>query len=225
MSVRTTAPAREWTVADLVRRFGAIPVGRIRLDPPPGTATEDDVVAIHDHEGRLYELIDGVLVEKAMGFRESYIATLISHHLCNYVAGRNLGIVVGADAMVRLAPGLVRIPDVSFVSWARLPGRRIPEDPIAGLAPDLAVEVLSRGNTKKEMEGKLLEYFGAGVRLVWYVDPAKRTVRTYIAPDQPILLREDQTLDGGAVLPGISVPVRTLFAEPEPPADHGPAAG
>ena len=116
---------------------------------------------------------------------------------------RHLGLVTAPDGMVRLAPGLVRIPDVAFVSWARLPGRRVPREPIPDLAPDLAVEVLSESNTADEMARKRREYFAAGVRLVWQVAPLARTVEVYTAPEQVMLLREEDTLEGGEVLPGL----------------------
>jgi hypothetical protein len=63
--------SRTWTIADLYRRFGEIPLERIRHDPPAGAATFDDVLRIHERENRLYELVDGILVEKAVGFLES----------------------------------------------------------------------------------------------------------------------------------------------------------
>jgi Uma2 family endonuclease len=75
--------------------------------------------------------------------------------------------------------------------------------------------VLSKGNTRKEMARKLDEYFRVGARLVWYVDPQKRTVRVYTARDRSVLLHEDQTLDGGDVLPGFSLSIRDWFAEAE----------
>src|SRR5438309_11649627 len=62
-SARKT-PVRELTVADLQRRFGPIPFGRIRQNPPPGSGTVADVIRLSDHEDRLYELVDGILVEK-----------------------------------------------------------------------------------------------------------------------------------------------------------------
>lgn len=64
----TDVPPTEWTVVDLAERFGEIPLSRIRSDPPPGTATEKDVINIHDRENRLCELVDGILVEKTGGF-------------------------------------------------------------------------------------------------------------------------------------------------------------
>jgi Uma2 family endonuclease len=113
--------------------------------------------------------------------------------------------------MLRLAPGLVRIPDVSYISWNRLPKRRRPKRPIPDLAPDLAIEVLSKSNTRKEMERKLREYFDAGVRLVWFVDPKARTVRVFTGVDESVLLGKEQTLDGGDVLPGFRLRLRELY--------------
>jgi Uma2 family endonuclease len=202
----------DWTAADLLDRFGPIPLRRIRRDPAPGTATEQDLIEVHHRDDRLYELVDGVLVEKTVGAQESYVAMLLGRLLGNFIASHDLGIVLGADGMMRLAPGLVRLPDVAFISWRRLPGREVPNQPILGLAPDLAVEVLSPSNTKREMERKLAEYFAAGVQLVWYVDPPSRTVRVFASPGESVLLDEGQTLDGGLVLPGFTLPLSELFA-------------
>ena len=105
--------AADWTAADLVERFGAIPLHRIRHDPPPGSASERDVIEIHAREDRLFELVDEVLVEKTMGTYESYLAALLVQLLGNYVRENDLGIMLGADGMMRLAPELVRIPDVN----------------------------------------------------------------------------------------------------------------
>ena len=204
-----------WTAADLVERFGPIPLHRIRHDPAPGTATERDVIEIHDREDRLYELIDGVLLEKTVGTYESYLAAWILQLLGAYVRECHLGIVLGADGMMRLAPGLVRIPDVSFISWDRLPGRKVPREPIADLAPDLAIEVISRSNTPQEMERKLADDFAAKVRQAWYVyHTPRREVHVYPSPDERTVLDEPQTLDGGDVLPGFILALPTLFAEP-----------
>ncbi len=81
----------DWTVADLLAHFGGISPRRIRLQPAPGTAVERDVTAIQDREDRLYELVDGVLVEKVMGFLEGHIAAEIIRYLGNFVAERDPG--------------------------------------------------------------------------------------------------------------------------------------
>jgi Uma2 family endonuclease len=200
------------TVADLLEKLGGVPPERVRLKPLPGTATEEDLIAIQHREKRNCELIDGVLVEKPLGYPESFLALRLGHLIQNYLDQHDLGALAGEAGSTRLMPGLVRIPDVSFISWDRLPGREVPNTPILGLAPDLAVEVLSSGNTKREMDLKVREYFLAGVRLVWLVDPAKRAVRVYTAPDQSVRLTEGQALDGGDVLPGLRLPLREVFA-------------
>lgn len=202
------------TVSDLLYQLGDIPASRVRLQPAPGTATEADIVTVHDREKRLCELVDGVLVEKTMGYYESYVAATLIRLIGNFVVDHDLGVVAGADGMMRLAPGLVRIPDVSFVAWETLPGRRLPRQPVPDLVPDLVVEVLSEGNTPREMDRKLDEYFALGVRLVWLVNPEMETVTVYTARHQSIVLDASAMLDGGAVLPGFTLPIRTLFTEP-----------
>jgi Uma2 family endonuclease len=201
------------TVADLQHQLGDIPAARIRLKPLPGTATEKDVLAIHAKEKRICELVDGTLVEKPMGMPESLLAAAIIESLRAFVRPRRLGLVAGEGGMMRLSSGLVRVPDVSFVSWDRLPGRRFPRQPIPNLAPNLAVEVLSESNTPAEMKRKRREYFKAGVMLIWIVDPKTRTVAVYTSVRKPTILKESQTLDGGDVLPGFALPLRELFGE------------
>ncbi len=212
MTALSTTAAPVATLADVLAQLGDIAPSRVRFPPALGTATEQDVLEVQAREDRLCELVDGVLVEKVMGFRESYLAGVLLRALSTFEQPRNLGLVTGADGMMRLAPGLVRIPDVAFVSWDRLPERRIPTAPIPALAPDLAVEVLSEGNTPAEMARKRQEYFAAGVRLVWLVDPQRRTVAVYTAVDDLTLLDVSQTLDGGAVLPGFVLPLQEFFA-------------
>ena len=210
-TVVPTIPA-EWTLADLYERLGGIPLERIRVVPPLGTATEEDVLQSKRRFGRICELIDGVLVEKTMGWFESRLAVLIGHFIESFLDAHNLGVVAGADGPVRLFPGQVRIPDVGFVSWEHLPGRKLPSQPIPALAPDLAVEVLSKGNTEAEMQRKLRDYFTAGVRLVWYVDPRTQSARAYTAEDQCTEIGPDGSLSGGEVLPGFELPLAELFA-------------
>jgi Uma2 family endonuclease len=208
------------TAADLVKRLGKIPLNRICFTPPPGTATERDLLAAMRRSDRLYELVDGTLVEKTMGLSESMIAGRILTDIGVFARKHDLGLPAGADGTVRLLRGLVRVPDVAFFCWDKLPGRLLPSKPIPDLAPDLAVEVLSKANTPGEMERKLKEYFLTGVRLVWMIDPRKRAAEVYTAPDAPdATLDEAQALDGGDVLPGFTLPLAELFANlPAAPA-------
>jgi Uma2 family endonuclease len=201
------------TIANLLEQLGNVPPWRVRLVPPPGQATEQDVLQLHAKTDRLYELVDGVLVEKAMGLRESFLAMFIGRILGNFVVPRRLGIVVGADGMMRLSPGRVRIPDVSFVSWDQISDRRVPSKPIPDLYPDLAVEVLSESNTPQEMELKRRDYFSAGTRLVWQIEPKSRSAEVYRTADQFATYDADRVLDGAPVLPGFSLSLAEIFSE------------
>lgn len=205
------AVAQELTLADVLRQLGGISPKRIRFRPPPGTAAEEDVIKIRDRERRLFELVDGVLVEKVMGYWESVLAIELGRLLGNFVDPRKLGTIAGEAGMLRLSPGLVRIPDLSFISRARLAQHRRARAPILALAPDLAIEVLSEGNTTGEMARKVREYFASGCRLVWLVDPRDRTVAVYTSAADSVVLTAKQTLTGGDVLPGFRLPLRNIF--------------
>src|SRR5882724_12337579 len=151
-------PPKIKTLAELLDRLGGVPSERIRFQPAPGTATVNDVLRIEAREDRLCELVDGVLVEKPMGFTESRIAILLGTALTKFVEKHDLGIVTGESGMIRMPSNLVRIPDVAFFAWRHFPRRQLPDEGAPEIAPDLAVEVLSKSNTPREMERKLGEY-------------------------------------------------------------------
>lgn len=123
----------------------------------------------------------------------------LGHVLCN-----DIGFITETD------PDTVRGVDVAFWSYARLPV--IPLHEYIRVAPDLAVEVLSPGNVVADMREKVLEYLHCGVRLVWVIDPAKRSVTVYRSPDEDKVFPEKATLSGEDVLPGFSCLVAELFA-------------
>ena len=146
------------TVAELLEHLGGVPADRVRMVPQPGTATERDVIEVQDHSDFTCELVDGVLVEKTMGYLESALAIAIGASLRAFVRANDLGIVLGEQGTLRILVGQVRVPDVSFIAWSRFPGGRLPDVPIPAVAPDLAVEVLSAGNTEAEMERKHVKF-------------------------------------------------------------------
>jgi len=96
------------------------------------------------------ELIDGVLVEKATGSYESRLACVLIFFLETFLDRNDLGAVLGEAGFLRLFPGRVRAPDVSFISWKRMPNRQFPKAAIASMSPDLAVEIWSESNTEAE---------------------------------------------------------------------------
>jgi Uma2 family endonuclease len=205
------APAK---LADLIAQLGGVSPKRIWLEPLPGTATEKDYLAAQKYpRGKLLELVDGVLVEKAVGTRESLLGGLILHWVWEYLFRHKIGKALPGDAALRLMPGLVRVPDVSFIAKAQLPGGKFPKTLLASLYPDLAIEVLSKGNTRGEIARKLRDYFLAGTRLAWVIDPKRETAKVYHAPDDFLEVAKGGVLDGEAVLPGFQLNLHDLFAE------------
>jgi Uma2 family endonuclease len=202
-------------MADWIARLGGIEPARIVMRPTPGSATEADLLHLLAQRRGLFELIDGTLVEKLMGYHESKVAMWIGHLLLQFLDRNNLGEVTGPDATMRLMPGLVRLPDVAFVRKEKAPKG---DEAIPNLAPDLAVEVLSRSSTKSEMDLKTRAYFLAGTTLVWLVDLEKRCVIVHTGPDAFRVLDENEILDGGDVLPGLQLPVCRIFESLPAPA-------
>jgi Uma2 family endonuclease len=100
---------------------------------------------------------------------------------------------------------------VSFLRAERLPAGGVPSAGFVAFSPDLAVEVLSPDQTAADMDERMADYFAAGTRLFWVVNPARRTVAVHSPTAPARWLREGDVLDGGDVIPGFSVPVADLF--------------
>ncbi len=202
----------DWTMADVQQRLDGIPAERIRTFPAPGTATEEDVLRVMARTDRICELVDGVLVEKVMSSFESRLAGILIYLIEAFLEDHDLGVVLGEAGFLRLFPGRVRAPDVSFIRWERFPDDEFPKDAIWPLAPDLAVEILSKGNTEAEMRRKVREYFKTGAARVWLVDPRSRTARIFTSPRRFSLVDEKGHLDAGGLLPGFRLSLKEWFA-------------
>jgi Uma2 family endonuclease len=139
------------------------------------------------------------------------IAGAVVAHLRNHVERLGLGtVLVEAGFVLQRGPDTVRGPDVSFVGFARLPPDRIPEQFIPG-APDLAVEILSPSSRWTEVEEKVADYFAAGARLVWVVDPGERRAIVRYPDRPPRVLAAAESLDGEDVVPGFALALAELF--------------
>lgn len=176
----------------------------------PARFTPEDVIRLE--ERGLYELVDGKLVEKAMSSLANKAAARISYWLVAWSDAGGGGEIY-AEQTFRCFPSdseLVRRPDVAFISSQRI--GRVEETGHVSIAPDLAVEVISPNDTIDELEEKISEYFAAGVKTVWAVNPKFRWVRVH-RPGQPLLeLKENDVLADPEVLPGFSVTVHDLVA-------------
>ena len=160
-----------------------------------------------------YELAEGELIRMApTGGEHGALTVRIGRILDEYVEAHDLGICSGAETgfILQRDPDIVRAPDAAFIAKARIPETGIPTA-YWPFAPDLAVEVTSPSDRFSAVQTKIGEYFSAGTRLVWVVEPATRTVYVYRSAHDVQALGEDAELSGEDVLPGFRCGVRRLF--------------
>lgn len=159
-----------------------------------------------ENKNRLFELIDGEILEKVASFTPSKIAMRIGRFFGNFTD--DIGYVTGADGTYVLSETHSFMPDVGYISKASLPQE--PEREVYG-APDLAVEVKSPTDSKRELRLKAEDYLRFGAKMVWLVFPEERRVEVYELDQDVLELGIDDTLDGGDVLPGFSLRVSEIF--------------
>lgn len=161
-----------------------------------------------ENKNRLLELINGEIVEKVASFTPSKIAMRIGRFIGNFADP--IGYITGADGSYILSPEHEFMPDVGYISKARLPHE--PERQVQG-PPDLAVEVKSPTDSKREMRQKAEDYLRFDTKMVWLVFPDERRVEVYVLDEDVQEFGIDDMLDGGDVLPGFSLPVRDIFPD------------
>ncbi len=160
------------------------------------------------------ELVQGVLVEQmAASDEHEETVMLVGHRLLNHVLPNRLGRVYGSNRGCVTgphSPATSRLPDVSFVSNARL---NRPD--LAGMlydgAPDLAVEILSDRNTPAEIAPKIADYLNAGGKAVWIINLGARTLTVHTPNAPPQTLTDADTVTGDDYLPGFTCPVANLL--------------
>jgi len=161
------------------------------------------------------ELVRGeIIVMTPSGAEHGGIAASIVYHVVNFVRGSKLGRVYTAEVGFVLSrnPDTVRAPDAAFVTSEHAAAQAGKEGFFEG-APDLAIEVVSPGDSDQDVHQKVLEYLGAGTRLVWVVRPRTRTVTAHRSLAEARVFTEADTLDGHDVLPGFQLPVAQIFEE------------
>lgn len=142
------------------------------------------------------------------------IGSRLNRFLDVYVDDNNLGAVCTSQTSFKfIGKPITRYPDISFISLERLP-EQLRTD--ADFAPDLAVEVVSKGDDDYDLEEKIIQYQKSGVRLIWIVHPVSQTVEVYRLSTglrSFRLVGEDELL-GEEVIPGFKVKVSRLFDLP-----------
>lgn len=212
-SSRPAAVKKFATLQDVLDYLGGVPADRVHLFPWPGTATQRDM--LHpptEPKNAICELVDGILVEKAVGFDSSRLATILTIQIGIYLESHDIGCLnSGGDGYIKLKPRRIVAPDLSFIRWERFPEGQVSDDPCPQVVADLVVEVLSKSNTRREMDRKRREFFESGTKLFWIVDPKKQTVTVDRPNAEPHVLGLHDYVDGEDVLPGFRLSVGKWF--------------
>jgi len=166
-------------------------------------------------DGHRYEIVNGELIDMGnSGALHGNLAIILSSALFGVVNTQKLGALFDSSTAFKMKNGNKRSPDISFFAKERLQGMtELPTGFLEG-APDLAVEILSPGNTVEETEAKITEYFDNGARLVWVISPTQHYILVYRSAQEPDrLLKTIDALDGEEVIPGFTLPVADLFQQ------------
>ena len=180
---------------------------------PERTVTADELFRMPDDGGR-YALVRGELRRMTpAGFDHGAVIMNLAVPLGQHVKTGSLGVVCGAETgfVLERQPDTVLAPDIAFVRRERIPAAGRPRTFWNG-PPDLAVEVRSPGDTRKEIAGKAAAWLAAGALAVWVADPSDASVTIYLPHEAPRRLSESGTLDGAPLLPGFRLPVVEIFA-------------
>src|SRR5688572_10244177 len=180
----------------------------------PVPLTPEDVERASERDAKIYELVDGELKEKRVGFLSLFVADQILARLNAHFFPKHGA--AASELMIYCFGNRRhgRKPDVVYVSFDRLPEKRIPRGDLF-VSPDLVVEVLSPHNTGFEVDRKLGEYLGAGISLVWIVNPENRSIRVYRQDGTHRLFTPNDVIENESALPGFRLVVGDVF----PPAE------
>lgn len=175
--------------------------------------TADELLALPMGMGKRYELVAGELrVMSPASWRHGEVIGTLQTILGAFIREHDLGPVFGAETgfLLKRNPDTVRAPDFAFIAKRHLPATK-PTDAFWPGAPDLAVEVLSPGDTMREVAEKIEEWLSSGCLAVWVVDPKLQTVTIYHSLTNVVVRAAGQTIAGDPVMPGFSCSVNELF--------------
>ena len=185
-----------------------------RAGAMPAKAWTDDALMALPRDGYKYELLDGQIIMSPAGFKHGDLCSKIIIAIGNFVQPRKLGRVCDGQTGFRLSRGFKRktvlSPDVSFLSRERVETIKAPEKFVEG-GPDLAVEVLSPGDSLPKTEKKVGRFFRNGTRLAWIIDPVARQAFVHRPRTAPVIVSAEQALEGGDVLPGFRLRLRKVL--------------
>jgi Uma2 family endonuclease len=176
------------------------------------TITDEDLLNL-PKDGNKYEVVDGELRMSPAGWVHEIVVINVATRLNTFVREHRLGHVLGSNTLYVLPSGNKRGPDVSFIRSGRLP--RGKPAPFLELVPDLAIEVLSPGDSPRAVLDKVGEYLQAGVQLVIVIDPQRRKAAVHRSLSDVREINADGELDGEDVVPGFRCPLTDILPAEE----------
>jgi Uma2 family endonuclease len=181
------------------------------ISAPPTTPEAFDVwVQQPENQSVDYEFFQGKAVAKMVSNAySSIIGARVVRYVDAFADENNLGFVTGADGGYQIGDERY-IPDAAFISRARQP--QPPTEAYNPIPPDLAIEVKSPTDDIPAMTVKIINYLQAGVAVWWFI-PEHRMVQVFVPGQKPVVLGIDDTLSGGAVLPGFTLPLRSIYKD------------
>lgn len=182
-------------------------LSRPRYDGLP--MSEQEILSLPD-DGYKYELVDGRAKLVPTNDEHGYIGTWLIHLLHAWGVLRH-GRLTDSGTGFRLPDGNVRVPDVGFIRWERLPGRKPSRTYIQG-APDLAGEIISPSEDREDMGRKVAEYLEAGTGQVWQIFPASRRIVVTSSMDDVRTYTDADMVTGGDILPGFECRVADILS-------------
>jgi Uma2 family endonuclease len=179
---------------------------------PATQFTSEDLLRLEGGDG-LYELVDGILVEKNMSSLSGETCARVTSMLYQFVTSKKLGKIFNESTFRSFPnkPDQVRRPDIAFIAQARLD--LVPREGHILIAPDLAIEIVSPGDGIYDLDEKLRDYRSAGIPLTWVLNPDQRSVRVYENGRIKAELEGQEELRADPVLPGFCIKVDELFPE------------
>ncbi len=175
--------------------------------------TEAELMAMPE-DGYCHEVVNGELVMSPKNnFQHEQICERLNFALESFNRVHRLGLVFGSSLGFWMANRNCSAPDVSFVRRERLVRLGFKPDTKTFFpgAPDLAVEVLSPGNTRAEMDERLADFFASGARVVWIIHPDDEFAEVCRSRTDRRIIGPAGVLDGGDLLPGFHLAVSELF--------------
>jgi Uma2 family endonuclease len=162
-----------------------------------------------------FELLDGRLKAKGSGMEAGVVGARLLALLQTYVKAHSLGHVISAGCGYQIFaanPTRIRKPDGSFVARGKLPDEKLFRGH-SKVPPDLAFEVVSPNDFAEEIEERVTDFLGAGVRLMWVVYPSTQTIQVFRPGGGAALLSAADQLSGEDVVPGFSCRVADVFSD------------